>query len=60
MRATTIARNYSEALLVLARNANDLEGWGAAINGVASAMETDTRLRNFLAAPQISAARRTS
>jgi len=58
MRATTIARNYSEALLVLARKANDLEGWGVAINGVASAMETDTRLRNFLAAPQISAAQK--
>ena len=58
MRATNIARNYSEALLVLARKANDLEGWGAAINGVASAMETDTRLRNFLAAPQISAAQK--
>ena len=56
MRATTIARNYAEALLVLARKANDLDGWGLAINGVVTAMETDARLRNFLAAPQVSAA----
>lgn len=56
MRATTIARNYAEAMLALARKANDLDGWGLAINGVVTAMETDQRLRNFLAAPQISAA----
>jgi F-type H+-transporting ATPase subunit delta len=60
MRATTIARNYAEALLALARKANDLEGWGASLNGVVSAMENDGdgRLRNFLAAPQISAAQK--
>ena len=55
MRATTIARNYAEAMLVLARKANDLEGWGLAIHGVVTAIESDVRLRNFLAAPQISA-----
>lgn len=55
MRATTIARNYAEALLALAQKANDLDGWGAAFNAVVTAMETETRLRNFLAAPQISA-----
>ena len=58
MRATTIARNYAEALLVLARKANDLDGWGLAMNGVVTAMESDQRLRNFLAAPQISAAQK--
>jgi F-type H+-transporting ATPase subunit delta len=56
MRATTIARNYAEALLVLARKANDLDGWGNALNGLVTAVEGDARLRNFLAAPQISAA----
>jgi F-type H+-transporting ATPase subunit delta len=60
MRATTIARNYAEAMLVLARKANDLEGWGVAIHGVVTAMESDTRLRNFLAAPQISASQKNS
>lgn len=58
MRAETIARNYAEALLALAKKANDLPGWGLAINGVAAAMETDVRLRNFLAAPQVSAAQK--
>lgn len=58
MRATTIARNYAEALLVLARKANDLDGWGIAFNGIVTAMEGDARLRNFLAAPQISAAQK--
>jgi F-type H+-transporting ATPase subunit delta len=58
MRATTIARNYAEALLALARKENDLNGWGLAINGVVTAMESDVRLRNFLAAPQVSAAQK--
>ena len=48
MRASTIARNYAEALLVLARKAGDLEGWGRALDGVVHAVESDTRLRNFL------------
>ena len=58
MRATTIARNYAEALLALARKANDLDGWGLAIGGVVTAIEGDARLRNFLAAPQVSAAQK--
>jgi F-type H+-transporting ATPase subunit delta len=55
VRETTIARNYAEALLALARNAGDLDGWGAEINGVAVAVGDDVRLWNFLAAPQIAA-----
>jgi F-type H+-transporting ATPase subunit delta len=55
MRSTTIARNYAEALLVLAQKAKDLDGWGAAMSAVVTAIEGDVRLRNFLAAPQISA-----
>ena len=55
MRDTTIARNYAEALLSLARKANDLQGWGANIQSVADAMQRDDRLRRFLEAPQISA-----
>ena len=56
MRGSTIARNYAEALLSLARKADDLEGWGEYISAVADAVEGDPRLRNFLAAPQISGA----
>ncbi len=58
MRAITISRNYAEALLALARKANDLEGWGLAIHGVVTAMEGDARLRNFLSAPQVSASQK--
>ena len=55
MRETTIARNYAEALLALARKAGDLQAWGRMIDDVASAMDRDDRLRNFLEAPQVSA-----
>jgi F-type H+-transporting ATPase subunit delta len=58
MRGTTIARNYAEALLALARKENDLDGWALAINGVVTAIESDARLGNFLAAPQVSAAQK--
>jgi F-type H+-transporting ATPase subunit delta len=54
MRDESIARNYSEALLALARKANAATEWGALINAVASAVENDLMLRRFLAAPQIS------
>lgn len=55
MREPTIARNYAEALLALARKANDLPGWGRMISDVANAVEQDERLRRFLEAPQIAA-----
>lgn len=55
MRDTTIARNYAEALLALARKAQGLEAWDATISAVASAVQQDERLRNFLAAPQVAA-----
>ena len=56
MRDTTIARNYAEALLALARKADDLEGWGHIIHAFAEAASSDPKLRHFLEAPQISAA----
>lgn len=55
MREPTIARNYAEALLALARKAGDLGGWGRLIDDVARATEQDVRLRRFLEAPQIDA-----
>ena len=54
MRDSTIARNYAETLLALARKANALEGWGGMIGEVADAVTRDQRLRHFLEAPQIS------
>jgi F-type H+-transporting ATPase subunit delta len=56
MRDTTIARNYAETLLALAARANAAEAWGAMIGGLADAVAGDSRLVNFLAAPQIAAA----
>jgi F-type H+-transporting ATPase subunit delta len=56
MRETTISRNYAEALLALARKADDLDGWGALMVAVADAVLSEPRLKNFLAAPQVSPA----
>ena len=56
MRSTTIARNYAEALLELAKRAQDLRGWGALIQSIAAAMGRDQTLRAFLETPRIDAA----
>jgi F-type H+-transporting ATPase subunit delta len=58
MRDSTIATNYAETLLVLARRADDLRGWGKMLGDVASAMETNPKLRLFLESPRISAAQK--
>ena len=54
MHQTTVARNYAEALLALARKARDVSGWGTMINDVADAIRRDERLRHFLESPRIS------
>ena len=58
MRDTTIARNYAEALLELARRAGDLAAWGQAVDDVSDAMQTDRTLRLFLESPRVSAAQK--
>ena len=58
MRDTSIARNYAEALLALARKANDTAGWGAAVSALGDAVAQDVTLRNFLEAPQVSASQK--
>ena len=55
MRDITIARNYAETLLVLARKAGNLRGWGQMLSDVARAMETDPTLRLFLESPRVAA-----
>ena len=45
MRQSTIARNYAEALLELARRAKDLRGWGTLIQSIADAL-SDQKLRS--------------
>lgn len=54
MRESTIARNYAETLLELARRAGDLHGFGQAADELASAMQSDRTLRLFLESPRIS------
>ncbi|HWH52823.1 MAG TPA: F0F1 ATP synthase subunit delta [Gemmatimonadales bacterium] len=54
MREPTIARNYAETLLELARRAGDLRGWGELVEQVSDAVETDRRLRIFLESPRVS------
>jgi F-type H+-transporting ATPase subunit delta len=56
VRQSTIARNYAEALLELAKKAKDLRGWGTLIQSIAEAMQRDQKLRAFLETPRIDAA----
>lgn len=56
MRDSTIARNYAEVLLELARRAEDLHGWGAILEGIADAMRRDATLRAFLETPRVDTA----
>lgn len=58
MRETTIARNYAETLLELARRANDLGGWGELIDGVSDAVQRDRTLRAFLESPRVAASQK--
>jgi F-type H+-transporting ATPase subunit delta len=55
MRESTIVRNYAEALLTLARKANDPRGWGRLLQDVADSIQSDRTLRLFLESPRVSA-----
>ena len=52
---STVARNYAEALLSLARKAGDVHGWGRMMQEVADAVAADPQLRGFLETPRLSA-----
>ncbi len=54
MRGETIARNYAETMLELARRANDAEGWGRTIDDLAAAMQQDRNVWLFLESPRVS------
>ncbi|MEO6332004.1 MAG: F0F1 ATP synthase subunit delta [Gemmatimonadaceae bacterium] len=58
MRDSSIARNYAEALLSLAKKADDMDGWAKMIADFASAVDQDTTLRRFLESPRVSAAQK--
>lgn len=53
MREATIARNYAETLLELAKRAEDLRGWGSLIQSIADAIQRDPKLRVFLETPKV-------
>ena len=56
MRDATIARNYAEALLSLARTADNTAGFASLIGAIATAIRSDQSLRDFLESPKVSAA----
>ena len=58
MRDATIARNYAEALLELARRAEDPAGWGKLMRDVANGVLDDVTLQHFLESPKISEAQK--
>ena len=59
MRDATIARNYAEALLVLAVKAEDAAGWGKMIRDIANGVMDDPKLKLFLESPKISEVQKT-
>jgi F-type H+-transporting ATPase subunit delta len=58
MRDATIAKNYAEALLELARRAEDTSGWGKLIRDVANGVRDDITVQHFLESPKISEAQK--
>jgi F-type H+-transporting ATPase subunit delta len=54
-RGGSVARNYAEALLELARKAEDAAGWGTMLRQVSDAIGADRTLQRFLDSPRISA-----
>ena len=58
MRETTIAKNYAEALLELARRAEDPAGWGKLMRDVANGVQDDITVQHFLESPKVSEAQK--
>jgi len=55
MNASTIGRNYAEALLALGRKDGEIEQYGELLNSIATAMSEDQTLRTFLESPKLAA-----
>jgi len=51
----TVARNYAETLLSLAKASGDTAEWGVMLRHVASAVSTDLTLQRFLESPRLPA-----
>ncbi len=52
-QGATVARNYADALLALARKDGDPAAWGQMIRQVADVIDGDVTLRNFLDSPRV-------
>lgn len=52
-QGVAVSRNYADALLALARKADDPHGWGTMLRQVANAIDSDITLRQFLESPRI-------
>ena len=59
LAGTTVARNYADTLLALARQANDAPGWGVQLRMVADAISADVTLQRFLESPRVPASHKT-
>ena len=53
MRNATVARNYAEALLVVAERSGEMERYGDLIAGVAGAIRADQRIALVLESPRV-------
>lgn len=53
-RSNPVSRNYAEALLALARKADNREGFGVMIRDVANAIGQDATVKLFLESPRVS------
>lgn len=58
MQEASIARNYAEALLTLARKADDAAGFGALISALGDTIGSDPTFRKFLDSPKVSSAQK--
>lgn len=53
-RSNPVSRNYAEALLALAKKADNREGFGVMIRDVATAITQDPTIKLFLESPRVS------
>ena len=53
LAGATVARNYADTLLALARKADDAAGWGTMLRNIADAISGDVTLQQFLESPRI-------
>jgi F-type H+-transporting ATPase subunit delta len=58
LREPTIAKNYAEALFDSAERSKQAERYGDLIEGLAGAIESDTRVKTVLESPQVTKAQK--